>query len=99
MRSNTYTCCALLLVIAAMATLSHPAYAGSFEPTAACAGNADLLMHAVLQYAQDNETYLPPMDTPAHFRAAVGPFLSDQNDFICPETHKAYVPNASLCHV
>jgi len=51
------------------------------------------------QYIQDNDEIYPPMHTPAEFEAAVIPYVKDNQDFVCPTTHKPFVPNASLSGV
>ncbi|MEO7898800.1 MAG: WD40 repeat domain-containing protein, partial [Capsulimonas sp.] len=73
-----------------------PAPAPGFAPDDACVGNSRLLMKAVRLYLQDNDESLPPMDSTAHFQAAVSPYISNTSVFSCPATHLAFQPNPAI---
>ena len=73
-----------------------PAPAPGFAPNDACVGNARLLIKAVIAYAQDNDTKLPPMDTVAHFDAALTHYVPSAAVFACPATHLLYTPNPAI---
>jgi len=61
-----------------------------------CVDRAAKLAIATQQYIQDNDEIFPPMTTPAAFEAAVYPYVKSHVAFVCPETNKPFVPNASL---
>ena len=73
--------------------------ASGFDPASATVGNARLLALAVTQYEQNNDEYLPPTDTQAHFQAALLPFVQDPLVFISPETGKPFLPNPAISHL
>ncbi len=55
-----------------------------------------LLATAVLQYSQDFDGKLPPLDGEAVFREATKPYVRNDRDFIERATGKAFGRNASL---
>lgn len=90
-------CCLLALLLAGQwLHLSHPAARGSVNSTTDDATNLRLLSQAVLQYTQDNDETLPPMQNAQVFQAAVRPYAVSAAAFYCPETGLPYTPNAAL---
>jgi len=73
--------------------------AASFDPNAACVGNAKLLSNAVLQYARDWDETLPPTVPSNAFRKALTSYVSGPNVFVCPATHTYYVPNPAISNM
>lgn len=79
----------------------HP-IAGSSGSAAESADTANIarlpaLLQALRAYAAAHDGKLPPMDTPAAFRAAVAPrYTSAKDIFQSPRGNAPYVPNADL---
>jgi len=49
-----------------------------------------------MQYSQDNDNKLPPMDTPSRFTHAMAHYTGSSTSVICPETGVPYVLNQNL---
>ena len=79
-------------VVAAAAAARAP----GFAPNDACVGNLRLLNTAIQQYAQLNDERLPATDTPAHFQAALRPYVDSPARFLCPDTGLPYTPNPAI---
>ena len=62
----------------------------------ACVTDLRHLGLAVAEYTQDYDERLPPMQTPQALQTAVIPYNQFPEDFICPDTGLAYIPNAAL---
>ncbi len=86
----------LLAGFGALGLRSATLGASGFDPASATVGNARLLALAVTQYEQNNDEYLPPTDTQAHFEAALLPFVPDSSAFISPETGQPFQPNPAI---
>lgn len=64
-----------------------------------CVNRARQVALGVIQYAQDYDEKMPPMQTPGAFEAAVNPYVRNPQDFVCPATNEPFIPNAALSHV
>jgi prepilin-type processing-associated H-X9-DG protein len=91
-----------LPVIAILAAILFPVFAQVREKARMTASemNERILAYATIQYVQDHDEKFPPMDTQAHWKAAIEPYVaatSKRNDlFVEPGTHEEYVPSAEL---
>jgi hypothetical protein len=64
-----------------------------------CVANAHQLVDAVNHYVRDHDQIFPPTNTQAAFYAAIRPYVSGDDVFLCPATHQPYVINAALSGV
>lgn len=60
--------------------------------------NVERLATALLQYAQDNDGRLPPMNDAATARAALSPYVRDERAWYHPWTGEPFEPNPILSH-
>jgi len=88
---------ALVNVLNSVGTVLSSASFNAPGPLAAgtCDPNLRRLSAAVMQYAQDHDDGLPPMDT-SRFTHAMAHYLGSSTSAICPETGAPYKMNQSL---
>ncbi len=58
--------------------------------------NLKQLMLGVMQYTQDNDEHMPPMQSMYLLKKAVYPYVKNDQVFLQPSNNKFYVPNAAL---
>ena len=107
-RSLGFTLVELLVVIAIvaiMAAMVFPSFSGISESihSAKCISNLRILSQAALQFASDNDNYLPPARwaTGTNSSSLLDPYLTNApTRFLCPSaraiTNRAYGINAML---
>jgi len=66
------------------------------DPNTECVSNVAELTHGVLEYAQDHNEVLPPMQSSWQFENAVYPYIHSHYRFRCPATGVPYKTNAKL---
>ena len=89
-------CLLALLLAGQWLNLSRHTAGASANATTDCANNLKQLNNALIQYSQDYDECLPPMQNAQVFQAAVRPFATSSAVFYCPDTGLPYTPDAAF---